>query len=761
MNLLPPRVLGPLSECSRSVIVSNVTPGATVTLFVNRGGMIRRVGKQLFTNSRGIVPLDPAEELVARDLVDASQELAPDESPRSTDGPEVQISVLQFDAVQVLSHLHQCSRGFFLGGMRPGTKLQILQGATVIGTGEALDGTAAIACPDGLPVPAPASLTARQLICPKPPPPPPAIGYLHDSPLPPILPFPFRAGQTLPAPAILQGLTACSRSVQIGGIQPGADVFLESRNGGWWASLGPSDHTSAWLPLPVKLREGEEVTIRQEVAIRCEVKFEKKTLKVGPKQTLGKPGLAQIDCNTTPSIDAIGLKPEADVEFSVVFEGVETTYRTTATESLGSLPAPPMPAKATVKVRQGECELWSDWSDPRTANPLTVPPQQPRISRKLFSCQDAIPVENVFPLNGYLRVMSKKHGELNKVPVTGNTPVLSVAPSLSVPDDIWIEHHVCAFKASSEARPVNPRSDVVAGTIRAPLFDGDTEVILTHAVAGARIELWEETKNQLLQSARTPFADTNFIDAKFGNFGQLRAGWKIFAKTLHCGNFVQTHPSVPVTFKAPVLNSLVPSDIIAGKPGFTLTAHGGNFLSGATVQWNGANRPTTFVSPSELHAVIAATDVAAVKTVPVRVVNPDGQASGTISFPVKSEPPPVVGFDELLIQNCNTNTIPGSSIHRPIHIYFRRTDTSPPGTWIPINDSPHNADYDENGTCPADSSVGARFSLDDGADYEVVCTDPLLAGCTTGGPDEPACRRAPVIVIHGKAGGGVKTVIIN
>ncbi|HTE33305.1 MAG TPA: hypothetical protein VK666_23150 [Chryseolinea sp.] len=51
MNLLPPRVLGPLSECSRSVIVSNVFIGATVTLIITRGGVDRRVGTCLEIDS--------------------------------------------------------------------------------------------------------------------------------------------------------------------------------------------------------------------------------------------------------------------------------------------------------------------------------------------------------------------------------------------------------------------------------------------------------------------------------------------------------------------------------------------------------------------------------------------------------------------------------------------------------------------------------------------------------------------------------------
>ena len=50
--------------------------------------------------------------------------------------------------------------------------------------------------------------------------------------------------------------------------------------------------------------------------------------------------------------------------------------------------------------------------------------------------------------------------------------------------------------------------------------------------------------------------------------------------------------------------------------------------------------------------------------------------------------------------------------------------------------------------------------VNDKANYEVVCVDPELPGCD-GSPDTLACRRSPVIVIRGKAGGGTKTVIVN
>ena len=238
LNLLPPRVLGPLSECNRSVIVNNAIPGATVILVVTRGGVQRKVGKKKVAGSTDTIPLDASEELVSGDLVNANQTHDADDSPVSTDGPAVQISVAQFSSAQVLSHLYQCSRGFFVGGVRPGTQMQVLQGATVIGSGDAVDGTAFLNCPDGLPEAAADPLIARQNVCPKPPPTPGSSGYRMDSSLPPVDPFPYSSGATVPAPKIISGLTECSRAVELSGVIPGADVILEGA-GGWWGFTWP------------------------------------------------------------------------------------------------------------------------------------------------------------------------------------------------------------------------------------------------------------------------------------------------------------------------------------------------------------------------------------------------------------------------------------------------------------------------------------------------------------------------------------------
>ena len=87
---------------------------------------------------------------------------------------------------------------------------------------------------------------------------------------------------------------------------------------------------------------------------------------------------------------------------------------------------------------------------------------------------------------------------------------------------------------------------------------------------------------------------------------------------------------------APAISSLVPATANAGGPAFTLTVNGSNFVSGSTVRWNGASRPTTFVSSTRLTAAIAAADIASAGTAQVSVANPGGATSGASAFTVSA-----------------------------------------------------------------------------------------------------------------------------
>lgn len=87
----------------------------------------------------------------------------------------------------------------------------------------------------------------------------------------------------------------------------------------------------------------------------------------------------------------------------------------------------------------------------------------------------------------------------------------------------------------------------------------------------------------------------------------------------------------------PFINSpLVPGQKAPGAAAFTLTVNGTGFVSGATVNWNGNARTTTFVSSSQLTATINASDLTTAGTAQVTVSNPapGGGVSNPASFQV-------------------------------------------------------------------------------------------------------------------------------
>jgi Subtilase family len=126
---------------------------------------------------------------------------------------------------------------------------------------------------------------------------------------------------------------------------------------------------------------------------------------------------------------------------------------------------------------------------------------------------------------------------------------------------------------------------------------------------------------------------------------------------------------------APVLTGISPTSAIAGDPAFILTATGSNFLTGSQIMWNGANRDTTYVSATELTALITATDITTPATVTVQVFNPTpgGGTSAAQTFvigvpnpvPVLTGISPVTataGDPEFTLTITGSSFLPGSSV---------------------------------------------------------------------------------------------------
>jgi len=106
-------------------------------------------------------------------------------------------------------------------------------------------------------------------------------------------------------------------------------------------------------------------------------------------------------------------------------------------------------------------------------------------------------------------------------------------------------------------------------------------------------------------------------------------------------NFTIVNPN-----PTPAITGIVPASGTVGGAGFTLTVGGSNFVSGAVVRWNGANRTTTFVSATSLTASILAGDLATAGSALVTVFNPapGGGLSNTLAFAINNPAPTITSL---------------------------------------------------------------------------------------------------------------------
>jgi Right handed beta helix region/HYDIN/CFA65/VesB-like, Ig-like domain/Cep192 domain 4 len=137
-----------------------------------------------------------------------------------------------------------------------------------------------------------------------------------------------------------------------------------------------------------------------------------------------------------------------------------------------------------------------------------------------------------------------------------------------------------------------------------------------------------------------------------------------------------TNPSSS-TNPVPTISATAPDVVMTQSTNLVLTVKGTNFVPGSVVRWNGSDRSTTFVNPTQLTARIGAADLATDGSVAITVANPapgGGESSVTTMMMVKSaaglvapsrpdrgERPPESG-------TFNTSTSLPSAIRAPVRI---------------------------------------------------------------------------------------------
>lgn len=101
---------------------------------------------------------------------------------------------------------------------------------------------------------------------------------------------------------------------------------------------------------------------------------------------------------------------------------------------------------------------------------------------------------------------------------------------------------------------------------------------------------------------------------------------------------------VTITSGVPAITTLSPVNSQAWLSGATLTVNGAGFATNAVVRWNGQDRPTTFVSPSQVTAAIPGSDLLGTSTNQITVFNPapGGGLSSAVTFAVLDTAPRVI-----------------------------------------------------------------------------------------------------------------------
>jgi hypothetical protein len=117
------------------------------------------------------------------------------------------------------------------------------------------------------------------------------------------------------------------------------------------------------------------------------------------------------------------------------------------------------------------------------------------------------------------------------------------------------------------------------------------------------------------------------------------------------GGWTSNTLNLTITPINPTLTAISPASAVAGSGPVTLTATGANFVSASTVQVNGANRSTTFVSSTQLTATLTAADLAVAGSLSITVNTPlsGGGTSGALTFTVNNPAPSLASISPTTI----------------------------------------------------------------------------------------------------------------
>ncbi len=470
MALLPPRVVGPLSECSGSVRVQGQLTGSTVTVFAN--GTVVASGAATWPDQT--FPLTGS--LAAGQMVTATQTVGLDTSIASPEAVKVQAKPPVIGPVGFLSHLNQCGECVWLEGLVPGAKVELRDGATVLGAGESYDGNARFHL--ATPLTAGMDIKAQQVAC-------GMAGVITDGPPVDILVEKLR---TLPTPVVQTPLRECERRVTVSNIVHGAQVTL-------MRSAGPNlqacfDLDSLWMGVNPPLALGETVSALQELRGQCKLKSANATPVVVEDNTpVPVANVVPPLCAGNTTVVLSGLVMGARVK--ILVDGADLGGAESPVDGTYDFLVPPLVGGTAITAIQELCGEWSTSGSDVLVDKAPVSLPKPKVHEPLFECGAAVRVSNLH-VGARVYVYSSMLGApIGERTANADEVDVPVAPLLIEGDKIFAVQRGCGLVSSkSKSVPVGKIERVPAPKVVEPLYSCESVVRVQDVVPGARVDVY-------------------------------------------------------------------------------------------------------------------------------------------------------------------------------------------------------------------------------------------------------------------------------
>jgi hypothetical protein len=521
MALLPPRVIGPLSECSTGVRVQGQLTGSTVTVFANGALVAQGTG----SGPDQIFALISGASLSGGDQVNATQTIGLETSVPSPETVEVQKKPPTIGPVAFVSHLNQCGHCLWLEGLVPGAKIEVrASGGPVLGSGASYDGIARVGLSPSLA--AGMTVQAQQEAC-------GSLGTVTTGPPVDVVVEKLRQ---LPTPTVEFPLRECQRTVTVSDVVHGAIVTLLRSGGPNLAACFDLSALFFWVNPPLAL--GETVSARQEMPDCKLISKDAAAVVVEDNTPVPPTGVKEPLCAGGTTVTLTGLILGARVRIQQ--DSADLGEGESPVNGDYDFLVPPLTGGTMISAVQELCGEWSAPGATVIVDPAPGSLPTPKVHDPLFECAAVVRVSNLHPgarVYVYSTFLGAPIGE--KQVYTTEADV-SVAPLLMKGDKIFAVQHGCGLVSSKSASvQVQAVKELPAPKVAKPLYACQGGVTVVNVVPGARVDVFV---NLIFRGTEKTGGDTVFVPVS----GTLAVGDSVTALQRLCDHVSKPSQAVIV-----------------------------------------------------------------------------------------------------------------------------------------------------------------------------------------------------------------------